>query len=160
MPVIQHGFLRSEENVFPTILNTKKVYGKLVIFIISIIVHGWCYYHTCRQILLPWQMLMPLLLWQMLLPIIHIIFIYGRCYCQVLCIYLFIIGRCYCLIFVVNVETTFGRCYCQVADGIATCYNRWKMLFPSGRCYSHNRVVCLVIGMFYGRWNSLGSISI
>ena len=70
---------------------------------------------------------------------------------------LFTIGRCYCLIFVVDVETTFGRCYlpsgrwnshmlqqmagviCQMADVIATV--GW---------------VCLVIGMFNGRWNSLG----
>ena len=34
---------------------------------------------------------------------------------------------------------------CQVADGIATVYSRWQMLLPSGRCYSHNRVVCLVV---------------
>ena len=33
---------------------------------------------------------------------------------------------------------------CQVADGIATVYSSWQMLLPSGKCYSHNRVVCLV----------------
>ena len=33
-PVIKHGFLRSEENVFPVILNTHKVYGKMFSFII------------------------------------------------------------------------------------------------------------------------------
>ena len=22
--------------------------------------YGWCYYHTCRQMLLPWQMLLPI----------------------------------------------------------------------------------------------------
>ena len=76
-------------------------------------------------------------------------------------ILLFTIGRCYCLIFVVDVEIAFGRCYfpsgrwnshmlqqmtgviCQVADVIATI--GW---------------VCLVIGMFSSRWNSLGSILI
>ena len=74
---------------------------------------------------------------------------------------LFSIGRCYCLIFVPDVETTFGRCYlpsgrlnshmlqqmagviCQVADDIATI--GW---------------LCLVIGIFNGRWNSLRSILI
>ena len=34
---------------------------------------------------------------------------------------------------------------CQLADGIATVYSRWQMLLQSGRCYSHNRVVCLVL---------------
>ena len=33
--VTKHGFLRSEENVFPVILNTHKVYGKMCFFIIS-----------------------------------------------------------------------------------------------------------------------------
>ena len=52
-------------------------------------------------------------------------------------ILLFSIGRCCCL--------CCGRCcnhiwadvICQVADGIATFYNRWQVLLPSGRCYSH-----------------------
>ena len=35
LPVIKHGFLRSEENVFPAILNTHKVCGKMFFFIIS-----------------------------------------------------------------------------------------------------------------------------
>ena len=26
---------------------------------------------------------------------------------------------------------------CQVAGGIATCYNKWQVLLPSGRCYCH-----------------------
>ena len=34
---------------------------------------------------------------------------------------------------------------CQVADRIATVYSRWHILLLSGRCYSHNRVVCLVL---------------
>ena len=37
---------------------------------------------------------------------------------------------------------------CQVADGIATVYSSWQMLLPSGRCYSHNRVVCLILFFF------------
>ena len=35
LPVIQHGFLRSEENVIPINLNTKKVYGKSVIIFVD-----------------------------------------------------------------------------------------------------------------------------
>ena len=42
---------------------------------------------------------------------------------------------------VVNVKTTLADVTCQVADGIATVYSRWQILLPSGRCYSHNRVV-------------------
>ena len=34
---------------------------------------------------------------------------------------------------------------CQVADGTAIVYNSWQMLLPSGRCYSHSRVVCLIL---------------
>ena len=26
---------------------------------------------------------------------------------------------------------------CQVAGGIATCYNKWQVLLPSGRCYCY-----------------------
>ena len=44
---------------------------------------------------------------------------------------------------VVNVKTTLADVTCQVADEIATVYSRWQILLPSGRCYSHNRVVCL-----------------
>ena len=40
---------------------------------------------------------------------------------------------------------------CQVADGIATVYSRWQMLLPSGKCYSHNRVMCFVLFFFFVR---------
>ena len=35
--------------------------------IFPIFLYDWCYYHTCRQILMPWQMLLPMILWQLLL---------------------------------------------------------------------------------------------
>ena len=47
---------------------------------------------------------------------------------------------------------------CQVADGIATCYNNGRCYLPSGRCNSHDRVGCVVNGMFNGRCNNHGSI--
>ena len=91
----------------------------MITFIISIFEYGWCYFHTCRQILLPWQMLMPMILWQMLLPYQMLLPIFPciiylwqmllpKDYVFIL---LFSIGRWYCLIFVVDVETTFGGCY-------------------------------------------------
>ena len=76
----------------------------------------------------------------------------GWCYCQVTDI----IAIDYVMISVFKADVIAwccGRCLkphladvdCQVADGIATVYSRWQMLLPSGRCYSHNRVVCLVL---------------
>ena len=41
--------------------------GKCFSTIFSIFLYDWCYCHTCRQILLPWQMLLPMILWQLLL---------------------------------------------------------------------------------------------
>ena len=34
---------------------------------------------------------------------------------------------------------------CQITDSIATFYRSWQMLLPSGRCHSHNRMVCLIL---------------
>ena len=50
---------------------------------------------------------------------------------------------------VVDVKPHLADVDCQVADGIATVYSSWQMLLPSGRCYSHNRVVCLVFFVFF-----------
>ena len=36
LPVFKHGFLRSEENVFPVFLYTQNVYGKMLSFTILI----------------------------------------------------------------------------------------------------------------------------
>ena len=112
----------------PTILNTKKVYGKMLNFIISIFEYGWCYCHTCRQILLPWQMLMPMILWQMLLSwqmfianfIMYYVFM-ADVIAKGLCVHpLFTVRQMLLLIFAVDVKTTFGRC-----------------CLPSGRWNSH-----------------------
>ena len=34
---------------------------------------------------------------------------------------------------------------CQITDSIVTFYSSWQMLLPSGRCDSHNRMVCLIL---------------
>ena len=107
MPVIQHSFLRSEENVIPTILNTKigvwedvylykfqylSLVGVITIHVgrshaladvnahdivtdvianISCIIYLFkadiipyvlciCFIYMCRQMLKPWQMLLPM----------------------------------------------------------------------------------------------------
>ena len=91
-PVIQHGFLRSEENVIP--INFKHQKGEwenvcLIIFEDTLVyfMNGRCYAILLhRQMLLPWQMLVPydivanviateedvkssfIVSWQMLLP--------------------------------------------------------------------------------------------
>ena len=114
LPVIQHGFLRSEENVIPIVLNIKKVYGKILNFIISIIEYGWCYCHICRQILLPWQMLMPMILWQMLLP-------YFPC---IIYLWQMLLSKDYAFIFTFIVRQMLlphicGRCWNHI----------WQMLF-------------------------------
>ena len=58
---------------------------------ISIFVYGWFYYHTCKKILLPWQMLVPMILWQMLLSIFHVLYIFmADVIATGLCIYPFI----------------------------------------------------------------------
>ena len=83
LPVFKHGFLRSEESVFPAIFSTHKMcVGKYFPLQFSIFLYGWYYYHTCRQMLLPYFTK-------------HTLFC-GRCYClgrfywHVLCVVSFI----------------------------------------------------------------------
>ena len=66
-PVIQHGFLRSEENVILINCGHQKVYEKILDF--KFFSNYWIWLmlcHMCRQILLPCQMLVSM--------------ICGRCY--------------------------------------------------------------------------------
>ena len=47
-PVFQHGFLRSEENVFPAIFeHHQRCMRKCFSTIFSILMYDRCYYHTC-----------------------------------------------------------------------------------------------------------------
>ena len=53
LPVFKHGFLRSEENVFPVIcIHTKCVWENMFIYNFDFLMYGW-YFHTCRQMVLP-----------------------------------------------------------------------------------------------------------
>ena len=106
--------------------------------------------HMYRQILLPWQMLLPMFCGRCCCL--------GRCYCHIY--YIILSDRCYshfvitladviALWYVIDVKTTIVACYnswwagviCQVADGIATV--GWMYMLD---------------GISIGRWNSQGSV--
>ena len=55
LPVIKHGFLRSEENVFPAIFQYPKcVWENVFLYNSQYMCMVGVYYHICRQMLLPY----------------------------------------------------------------------------------------------------------
>ena len=102
LPLFKHGFLRSEENVFPAIFQHTKcvwenvfLYNFQYLYMVGVItIHvGRCYCLNFINTLSLWQMLKP---WLMLLPMFC-----GRCFKpqrQMFLTFLYMLGWCYCLL--------------------------------------------------------------
>ena len=143
---LQHGFLRSVENVFIYNFVTPNgvwenvlLYNIDTCFLITLI--GRCYaFLYSWQIFLPGRCYLPYEMWQMLLPLRKMLspyFVSGRSYCHMMLwkmLYHFTVccNTLYWLMLlsdgrwnsqphiIVIYHYYDGRCYCPVADGMAT----------------------------------------
>ena len=134
---LQHGFLRSVENVFIHNSVTPNGVWEMFFFIIltlifnMIVWHMLCLIVSLADVFLPGRCCLPFGMWQMLLP-------RGRCYPLILCDWQIILPY-----ILQKMLYNFSLC-CNMLY--------WLMLLPSGRWNSHILLLLFVMADVIAQW--------